>query len=66
MNGCFPISTFESLVGIPRKTASSVVKLKISAVTAEIKKYTSIIKKKRKKHHAIVFLAKSKVNTIEV
>ena len=34
-------------------------------ITAAIKKYTSAIKKKKKKHDKIVLLAKSKLNTIE-
>ena len=35
-------------------------------MTARIKMYKSIIKKKRKKHDKIVLLAKSKLNSIEV
>ena len=35
-------------------------------ITAEIKKYKSIIKKKKKKHDKIVLLAKSKLNSTEV
>ena len=31
-----------------------------------IKKYKSIIKKKKKKHNKTVFLAKDKLNTLEV
>ena len=38
--------------------------LKLCAITAGIKKYKSIIKKKEKKHDKIVLLAKSKVNGI--
>ena len=40
--------------------------LKICTITAEIKNYKSIIKKKKKKHDKIVLLAKSKLNRIEV
>ena len=36
------------------------------AVTAGIKKYKSIIQKKKKKHDKIAFLAKSELNRIEV
>ena len=36
------------------------------AITAGIKKYKSIIKKKKKKHDKIVLLRKTKLNTIEV
>ena len=39
--------------------------LKVCAITAEIKKYKSIIKRKKKKHDKVVFLAKSKLNRIE-
>ena len=35
-------------------------------ITAGIKKYKSINKKKRKKHDHIVLLAKTKLNSIEV
>ena len=45
---------------------SSAIGLKICAIAAGIKKYKSIIKKKKKKHDKIVLLAKSKLNSIEV
>ena len=35
-------------------------------MTAEIKKYKSIIKRKKKKHDKIVLLEKSKLHSIEV
>ena len=35
-------------------------------MTAGIKKYRSIIKKKKKKHKKIAMLAKIKLNTVEV
>ena len=35
-------------------------------ITTGIKKYNSMIKKKKKKHDNILSLAKSKLNTIEV
>ena len=41
-------------------------KMKMRAITAGIKKYKSIIKKKKKKHDKIVLLRKTKLNTIEV
>ena len=44
----------------------SAVGIKICAITAAIKKYKSIIKKKKKKHDKIVLLVKDKLNTIEV
>ena len=40
--------------------------MKICEITAGIKKYKLIIKKKRKRHDKIVLLAKSKLNSTEV
>ena len=65
ITGCVSISDFASLVGIPIGITSSAIGLKICAITAGIKKYKSIIKKK-KKHDKIVLLAKSKLNSIKV
>ena len=62
---CF-ISAFASLAGILIGITSSAIGLKICAIAAGIKKYKSIIKKKKKKHDKIVLLAKSKLNSIEV
>ena len=45
---------------------SSAIGLKLCTVTVAIKKYKSIIKKKKKKHDKIVLLAKTKLNSIEV
>ena len=64
--GWASISAFASLVGIPIGITSSTDESKICAVTAGIKNYKSIIKKKMKKHDKIVLLAKSKLNSIEV
>ena len=38
----------------------------MSTLTAAIKKYKSIVKKKRKNHDQIVLLANAKLNTFEV
>ena len=57
--GCVSISVFASLVGIPIGITSSANGLKICAITSSIKKYKSIIKKKKKKHDKIVLLGKS-------
>ena len=46
--------------------ASSGIGLKIYAITAGIKKYKSIIKKKKKKHDKIALQAKFKFSCIEV
>ena len=62
--GCISISAFASFLGIPVGIKSSAIGLEIRAVTAGIKKYKSIIKKK--KHDKIVLLAKSKLNSIEI
>ena len=51
---------------VPVGITSSAVGIKICPITAEIKKYRSIIKKKKKKHDKIVLLGKDKKNTIEV
>ena len=66
ITGCVSISAFASLVGIPIGIASSTIGLKICLITAGIKKYKSIINKKKKRHDKIVSLAKSKLNSIEV
>ena len=66
ITGCVSVSTFSTLVGIPIGIARSTIGLKICVITAGIKKYKSIIKKKKKKHNKIILLAKSKLNSIEV
>ena len=67
ITGCVSISAFASLVGIPIGITSSAIGLKMCIITAGIKKYNAIIKKKKKKKHdKIVLLAKSKLNSIEV
>ena len=45
---------------------TSAIRLKICAIIAGVKKYKSIIKKKKDNHDKIVFLVKSKLNKIEV
>ena len=57
ITGCVSISAFASLVGIPIGIASSTIGLKICVITAGIKKYKSIIKKKKKKHDKTELLA---------
>ena len=54
------------MLGIPIGITSYAVGLKICAIAAGIKKYKSIIKKKKKKHDKIVFSEKSKSNLIEI
>ena len=64
--GCVSVFAFVSLVTIPVDITSFGVEIRIFAITAGIKKYKSIIKKKKKKHDKKVFLGKSKLNTVEV
>ena len=66
VTGCISISAFASWVSVPVGITSSVVRLKICAITAGIKKYKSIIKKKKKKHDKIVLLGRDKLNATEV
>ena len=49
MTGCVSLSAFASLIGIPIGITSSANGLKICVITAGIKSYKSIIKKKKKK-----------------
>ena len=46
ITGCVSISAFASLVGIPVGITSFVIGLKVCVISARIKKYESIIKKK--------------------
>ena len=64
--GCAPISAFASLIGIPTGITSSTMELKICATTAWIKKYKSIIEKKKKNHNKTVLLVNAKLNRIEI
>ena len=57
---------FASLIGITIGITSSAMGIKICTKAAGIRKYESIIKKKKKKHNKIVLLAKSKLNSIEI
>ena len=56
ITGCVLISRFTWLVGVLVGIMSSAVLLKVCAITAGIKKYKSIKKKKRKKYDKIVLL----------
>ena len=61
ITGCISVSTYASLVFVPVDITSSAVGIKICAITAEIKKYKSIITKNNYKHDEIVLL-----DTIEI
>ena len=65
VTGSVSISVYASLVGIPIGITSSAIGLKIFVITAAIKKYKLIIKKKKKKPDKTVLLAKSKLNRID-
>ena len=54
---CVSISAFASLFGIPIGTPSPAIGLKTLVIIAGIKKYKSIIKKKKKKHDKILSLS---------
>ena len=60
------ISAFASLVCVPVGITSSVGWTNICTIILGIKKYKSIIKKKKKNQDQIELLGKGKVNTIEV
>ena len=66
ITGCVSSSSFASLVGIPIGITSSAIGFKICVITVGVKKYKSIIKKKKKMHDKTVLLVKSKLNSIEV
>ena len=55
---------FSSLISLPIGITSSAIGLKNCTITAEIKKYKSIMKKK--KHVKILFLTNLKLNNIDV
>ena len=58
ITGCVSISAFASLVCVLVGITSFAVRLKICAVTAGIKNYKSVIKKKKKKYDKIMLLEK--------
>ena len=65
VTGCISISAIATLVDIPTEITSSTIGLNTSAIIARIKKYKSIIEKKKKRHNELVLLAKTKSNSIE-
>ena len=64
--GCISVSDFAAFLGIPIGITTSAIGLKMCVTTAGIKKYRSIIKKRKRKHNKMVLSAKSKLNNIEV
>ena len=57
-------SAFASAV--PVGVASSVLRLKICAIAAGVKKYNLVIKKKKKSHDKVLLLVVTKLNIIKV
>ena len=66
ITGCISISVFASLVAISVDITSSATGISTCATTVGVKKYKSIIKRKKKNHEKIILLEKDKLNTIEV
>ena len=56
--GCVSISAFASLVCVPVGITSSAAGINICAISAGIKKYKSVINKKKNKYDKIVLLEK--------
>ena len=52
-------------IGIPYRNYKPAIGSKVCVITAGIKNYKSIIKKKNKKHDKIILSAKYKLNSIE-
>ena len=66
ITGCVSISAFASLVDIDLGITSFSVGINICAIIAGIRKFISIIKKKKKKHDKVVLLGKYNLNKIKV
>ena len=66
VTSCVLVCVFALLVCLPVGITSSAVELKICAITAGIKKYKSIIKKRKKKYDEIMLLGKTTLNAVEV
>ena len=56
---CISVSALASLLNVFKRIMSSTTRLNICAIISRIKKYKSIIKKKKKKHYKIALLAKT-------
>ena len=54
------------MLGIPIGIKRFAIGLKICAIVEGIKMYELVIKKKKKNHDKVAFLAKAKLNSIEV
>ena len=65
VNVCISISSFASLIDISKGITSSTIELNFCKIITRIKKYKSIIKKKKKKHYEIALLAKTNLDCIK-
>ena len=66
VRGSNSISAFALLIEARIGITSFALILKVGGITAGIRKYKSVINKKRKQHDHIVLLAKNKLSLIEV
>ena len=66
VTSCISIYAFPSFYGIPIEITRLATGLKVYAIPEGIKRYNSIIKKKKIKHDKIILLEKSKQNRIKV
>ena len=66
ITSCVSMPAFASLVCVPIDIMSSEVGLKTCAITAGIKKYHLIFKRKNSKNDEIVLLGKAKLHTIDI
>ena len=66
ITGCISISDFAYLIGVSIGITSSAIGSKMCTIAARVKRFKSIIKKKKKKHDKIVLLTKPKLNSREV
>ena len=57
--------SFASTIGVPAGIASASFTLVFSLTTGTIKKVLEITRNKKEKHHKILMIAKSKLNSIE-
>ena len=64
VTGCISISVSAFLLGISIGITISAIGLNICAITAGIKKYKSIIKKKKKKHDKLVLSVKTNMKVL--
>ena len=64
--GGVSIVSFTSVIGLPVGIGNASFTLIFSLTTGIIKKLLNITRNKKKKHHKILMLAKSKFNSIEI